>query len=335
MTPRAILDLDIVERHAAAMRARCQRLDVRLRPHVKTHKVPDLARVQVEHGAITVSTLAEAEAFADAGFTDITWALPMPPHARERALALASRVDLGVLVDSVEGARAARGLKTWLKVDCGYGRAGVRPDDPHALEVVRAIQNLAGLLTHAGHSYACRTMDALREVSSQEVNVTVRFAERLRALGVNVPEVSIGSTPTLAVLESVPDGVTEVRPGNYILLDLAQVEIGHCTREDIAITVEATVISAHPDRVVLDAGALALSKDKAFGHYGETLEGWPLVSLSQEHGVVRPPEGHGLRVGDTVRVRPAHSCLVGPMHGGFDLERGGLPAGRWEAALRW
>lgn len=335
MTPRAILDLDIVERHAAAMRAKCRRMGVRLRPHVKTHKVPALARLQVEHGAVTVSTLAEAEAFADAGFTDITWGLPMPPHARERALDLAARVDLGVLVDSVEGARAARGLKTWLKVDCGYGRAGVRPDDPGALEVVEAIQHLAGLLTHAGHSYGCRTLAALREVAAQEVGVTLRFAERLRSRGFTVPEISIGSTPTLAVLESVPDGVTEVRPGNYILLDLAQVEIGHCTREDIAIAVEATVISAHPERVVLDAGALALSKDRAFGHYGETHQGWPLVSLSQEHGVVRVPQGHGLKVGDTVRVRPAHSCLVGPMHGGFDLERGGQPAGRWEAALRW
>jgi D-serine deaminase-like pyridoxal phosphate-dependent protein len=337
LTPRAVLDLDVIERNAQAMTRRCARLGVRLRPHIKTHKVPALARLQTDGGAVTVSTLAEAEDFADAGFDDITWAMPIAPARREQALALAGRVRLGVLVDSLEGVEAARGMRTWLKVDCGYGRAGLAPSDPRAMVVASAIapQDFAGVLTHAGHSYDCRSMDALREVARQEVDVTVGFAESLRRAGIAVPEVSIGSTPTLAVAETLP-GVTEVRPGNYILLDLAQVEIGHCRRADIAVSVEATIISAHPERLVLDAGALALSKDKAFGHFGEVAgKGWPMVSLSQEHGIVRAPRGHGQRVGDTLRVLPAHSCLVGPLHGGFDLERGGVPAGRWELKTGW
>lgn len=337
MTPRAVLDLDVIDRNARRMTERCARLGVRLRPHIKTHKVPELARLQTDGGAVTVSTLAEAEAFADAGFDDITWAMPITPARREQAVALARRVRLAVLVDSIEGVEAARGLRTWLKVDCGYGRAGLTPSDPRAMAVASAIasDDFAGLLTHAGHSYDCRSMDALRQVAREEFEVTVGFAKTLRRAGIAVPEVSIGSTPTLAVAEDLP-GVTEVRPGNYILLDLAQVEIGHCTRADIALSVDATVISAHPERLVLDAGALALSKDKAFGHYGEVAgHGWPLVGLSQEHGVVRAPRGHGQRVGNTLRVLPAHACLVGPLHGGFDLERAGVPQGRWELETGW
>ncbi len=340
MTPRAVLDEGRLRRNAEAMKARCEALGVQLRPHVKTHKVPELARLQTDGEAVTVSTLAEARAFAAAGFTDITWAMPLPLSRRDEALELGRSVTLNLLVDSIEAADALAGTaaRVLLKVDCGYGRAGLRPEDPEALRVARRLAectDFRGLLTHAGHSYDCRDRADLRRVAEQERRVTVDFAERLRAEGIPVPTVSIGSTPTLAVARELK-GVTEVRPGNYVLLDLAQVEIGHCRREDIALTVETTVISAHPERLVVDAGALALSKDRAFGHYGEVQgHGWPVVSLSQEHGVVRAPAGHGLRPGARLRVLPAHSCLVGPLLGGFDLERDATTVAHWVPAVGW
>ena len=340
MTPRAVLDLVRIQRSAEAMKARCRRLGVRLRPHVKTHKVPELARLQTDGDAITVSTLAEARFFADAGFTDITWALPLPLGRLDEALELARRVQLNLLVDSIEATDAlvGTGASVFLKLDCGYGRAGVRPEDPLAGELARRLAagcDFRGLLTHAGHSYECRDMDSLRAVARQEHRLTVEFAQRLRSQGIAVPEVSIGSTPTLAVAEQLP-GVTEVRPGNYIFLDLAQVEIGHCTREDIAITVDCTVISAQSEHLVVDAGALALSKDRAFDCYGEVQgRGWPLVSLSQEHGIVRTPLDHGVRPGAQLRILPAHSCLIGPLIGLFHVQSGGGLVTTWTPARGW
>ncbi len=185
MTPRAILDLERIQRSAEAMKARCRRLGVRLRPHVKTHKVPQLARLQTEGGAVTVSTLAEARLFAEAGFSDITWALPLPLSRLEEALDLAQQVQLNLLVDSIEATHALEGTgaSVFLKLDCGYGRAGVRPEDPLAIELARRLSascDFRGLLTHAGHSYACRDNDSLRAVAHQEHRITVDFAPALR-----------------------------------------------------------------------------------------------------------------------------------------------------------
>jgi D-serine deaminase-like pyridoxal phosphate-dependent protein len=352
-TPFAVLDLDIAERNARFMGDRARELGVDLRPHVKTSKCPQLARIQVQghSGGITVSTLAEAHAFFAAGFTDQTWALPLPLSRADEALRLAKKMDLKLLVDqrhtvdALSALAKARGqnARVLVKVDCGYHRAGVDPTDPKSVALVRHIADepnleLVGVLTHGGHSYDCVNADEVRIVAAQERDVTTAFAERLRADGLEVPVVSVGSTPTCTHVDHL-DGVTEIRPGNYIFYDLDQVARQTCSIEDVAMYVVASVIGRYDDRMLLDAGALALSRDPGpgpdFGLLqdldGQALHGLRLVGLSQEHGKVR---GHRANL-DRVRVLPNHSCLTAAAHSELVVVRGRRVIDRWPVAQGW
>ncbi len=242
---------------------KAKRLGVELRAHVKTHKCIDAARLQVagHFGGITVSTLAEARFFADAGFRDIVYAVPIAPHRLDDALDLAARVaQFAVLVDHHEVAESAaaaareRGvvLGIFLEVDCGGGRSGVDPEDENSLSLAHRIQTapnleLRGLLTHAGHAYSCRTWSEVEQVAEQERAIIVDFARRLRENEIDPGTISIGSTPTFAAVEDL-DFIDEVRPGNYAFFDAFQCALGSCTHEDVAFSVLATVIGHYPQR---------------------------------------------------------------------------------------
>ncbi len=345
MTPALILDRAVLERNLDRMATRAARLGVALRPHIKTHKCVEIAALQRKRGArgFTVSTLPEAEALFAAGFDDLTWAFPLSPGKIAPALDLGRRGMLRLLVDDaatfgdLEEAAAARGVRphVWLKVDSGYHRAGVDPASPEAFELAGRMAASGstvfdGVLTHAGHSYDAYESEQRLSIARQERDVMVDFAGRLRTAGHEVPGISIGSTPTLTIVDHLA-GVTEARPGNYAFLDLAQVGLGVCVVEDVAVSILAAVVS-HPagvERAVIDAGALALSRD-----HGPEQGEWSgrmgavcpdpagtvpdpelrLESISQEHGVIRPSRPGGLRgrlpVGSRVRVLPNHSCLA-------------------------
>ncbi len=366
-TPSLVLDVSRVRRNAARMSERIGGLGAALRPHVKTHKCVEVARLQTEGqaGGITVSTLAEARAFAAHGFTDITYAVPVEPGKFEEALEL-SRLcerfalitdDVGVppLLDEA-ASRAGVELDLFLKVDCGYHRCGVEPDQPEALEIPRrlaAAANLrfAGILTHAGHSYHARTRAELLSIARRERDVMTEFAARLRADGVEVPVVSVGSTPTATHYDHL-EGVDEARPGNYIFFDAFQSTLGSCSFGDCALTVLAAVV--HRDRtrrkVVLDAGAIALSKDRgpvefdASCGYGRVLDlegndtGLRVGSLSQEHGEVLAEDESlldALPVGARVRVLANHSCLSAAQHTHYHVLEGSRVVDRWEIQRGW
>ncbi|MCP4807170.1 MAG: DSD1 family PLP-dependent enzyme [Proteobacteria bacterium] len=336
-TPAAVVDLDRVERNCHVMRDRAHREGRRLRPHVKTHKVPALARLQLGgDGPITVSTLAEAKAFRAAGFDDITWAFPLP-HTRARE---ALELDVQLVVDHLATVELLRGsgARVFLKVDCGYGRAGLVPEDPALVALAEAVVDagleLRGVLTHAGHSYDLRDGEGLVELAEVEARALTRAAN---ALG-GCAERSAGSTPTCSVDADRGD-VTELRPGNYVFYDRTQVAIGSCTEADCALEVLASVIAVYSDRAIVDAGGLALSKDAGPGdHYGalHDLDGQPLGcvlrSLSQEHGVV---SGAGLRVGQRVRVQVNHSCMVAAAHDVLHGHRAGRLEDRFTPARGW
>src|SRR5919107_599713 len=255
-TPSLVLDAERVRRNAERMSERVRRLGATLRPHVKTHKCVEGARMQTAGGpaCITVSTLAEARAFAAHGFTDITYAVPIEPGKFDEAVEL---------------------------------------------------------------SRLCERLNLLTDDAS---------VPQLRDAGIEVPVVSVGSTPTVATVDHL-DGVDEARPGNYIFFDAFQATLGSCSFADCALTVLAAVV--HRDRarrkVVLDAGAVALSKDRGpveldptcgFGRVldlegGET--GLRVESVSQEHGAVGVEDERlfdALRVGARVRVLANHSCLA-------------------------
>ncbi|HVF54622.1 MAG TPA: alanine racemase [Pyrinomonadaceae bacterium] len=366
-TPSLVLDVERVRRNAGRMSSRVKILGANLRPHVKTHKCVEVARLQMEGhaGGITVSTLAEARAFSAHGFKDITYAVPIEPGKFLEVIALARVCDrLALITDDADVAgqldpaarRAGVTLDVFLKVDCGYHRCGVEPHDPEALKISRRIADasnlrFAGILTHAGHSYHARTKEELREIARHERDSMLDFARVLRVEGMPPPVVSIGSTPTATHFDHL-EGIDEVRPGNYIFFDAFQAALGSCGFEDCALSVLASVV--HRDRarrkIVLDAGAVALSKDRgaveldASCGFGRVLDldgndlGLRVESLSQEHGSVQVSDAKtfdALRVGTRVRVLANHSCLTAAQHAHYNVLEGGRIVDRWEIHRGW
>jgi len=343
------------------MRQKALRSGTAFRPHVKTHKTIEAARLQ--HGGgwgpITVSTLAEAELFVKHGFRDITYAVPIAPEKLERAAALARRIErLNVLIDSEAALRAIEEFHrahdttfdVFLKVDCGYHRAGVDPADPDSARLAMAIAespavHFQGLLTHAGHSYHARDVEDIRRIAAEEATCLTRFRA---LLGEELDEVtrSIGSTPTLSVIDDF-SSADEVRPGNYVFYDAFQATIGACAMADVAVSVLATVIGAYPERqtAIVDAGALALSKDLGPDHldphfgYGVVCDlalqpiAARLVAVSQEHGKIETA-AH-LPVGTRLRIVPNHSCLTAAMYDTYHVIDAGRVVGGWRPVRGW
>lgn len=349
-TPALLVDLDVLETNLRTMQERCDRLGVTLRPHVKTHKCVEIGRMQLDAGArgITVATLEEARAFADAGFDDLTWAFPLIVGRVDETIAIARRATLRLLVDSAVAIHALEAaghpFHVWLKVDCGYHRAGVDPGGDEAYTLARRLHDsplldFDGILTHSGHAYHARGEAARAAIAAEERDVMVAVAERLRSAGIDVPAVSVGSTPAMTVAEDLT-GVDEARPGNYAYFDATQVALGSCAVSDCALTVLASVVSssAPAGRSVVDAGALALSKDPGpdgpsasmgaiYADYGaKTIRGDArLVALSQEHGQVDA----ALSVGERVRILPNHSCLTAACYDTVHAVRGDEVVDAW------
>ncbi|MBY8848340.1 alanine racemase [Saccharothrix sp. MB29] len=359
-TPFLALDRSVVEANAARLRAHLDGLGAALRPHVKTAKSVEVARLLFDGGVgpITVSTLAEAEAFADAGFTDVVYAVGIAPDKLDRVIALRRRgVDLVVLLDSaaqaVEVARASREhgvpVPALVEVDCDGHRGGVLPGDPAVLAIAEALVSggaeLRGVLTHAGESYFAYTPEALVAAAEAERLAAVRVAEDLRAAGHEVPVVSVGSTPTAHAVTDLT-GVTEVRAGNYVFFDLVMAGIGVCRVDDLALSVVTTVIGHRPDKgwIMTDGGWMATSRDRGTARqpvdqgYGlvADLDGTPYPDLlmtdaSQEHGTlsVRPGSAAALPelpVGTRVRVLPNHACATAAQHDRYHVTSPGSRA---------
>ncbi len=366
-TPSLLLDIARVRRNAERMSGKARELGVRLRPHIKTHKCIEVAKIQTaaHSGAITVSTLAEAKAFAKHGFSDITYAVPVEPGKFERAIGLVrGGLKLNLLTDDAEtvkaldaaAGKAGVSFDVFVKIDCGTHRVGVEPDTPEAVEIPRIIfdaknLNFAGILTHAGHSYNARTIDEIVAVARHERDSMVELAERLRTQSIEVPTVSIGSTPTMSTIDHL-DGIDEIRPGNYVFFDNFQATLGSCRSEDTALTVLTAVI--HKDaarrKLVVDAGAIALSKDRGpigldpHCGYGRVLDlegsdtGMRVAGMSQEHGEIEAGEStlfDRLSVGDRVRILANHSCLTAAQHSHYNVIENGDVVGRWEIHRGW
>lgn len=366
-TPCAVVDLDVFEANCSRMAKRIAGLGVRLRPHVKTHKCVEAARLQVKRhsGAITVSTMAEANFFHTAGFRDITYAVPMPIPRIEDAVELSRAGVLNLMLDHEQtfhelvACAQSRNMRfsVFLNVDCGYHRAGVDPSRPESIGLAKKLADSSqirfrGILTHAGHSYACRNTNEIRKVAIQEREVMVAFAEKLRVDGVRVREVSVGSTPTMSLVEKL-DGVTEARPGNYVFYDVYQARIGSCRRSDAAFSVLVSVIGQYPKRnqLLIDGGALSLSRDPGPTHIdpecgfgllqsmnGHELPDLRLFSISQEVGKVagtKPIDIDALAIGARLRVIPNHSCLAAALHDNYYVVRGNRVVDEWRPVRGW
>ena len=344
-TPAAVIDLQRMHHNIGRMQQRMDELGVKFRPHVKTSKSLPVVEAQIKAGAqgITVSTLKEAEQFFAAGISDILYAVSMAPSKLPQALALRRKgCNLTLLTENIESARAISSFgkeqgevfDILIEIDTDGHRSGIKPDDSRLLEVAAVLakgaNNIAGVMTHAGASYALNTPKALEAMAEQERQGCVHAALRLRDAGFPCPVVSVGSTPTALSAQSL-DGVTEVRAGVYVFFDLVMCNVGVCTQSDVALSVLTTVIGHQPEKgwAIVDAGWMAMSQDRGtrgrdadYG-YGQVcaLDGSPIKNYiisnaNQEHGIISCTSSidtgisKKFPVGTLLRILPNHACAT-------------------------
>jgi len=366
-TPTLLLDKSRLQANIARMQASAERLGVKLRPHLKTLKSAQAAEALIAAGAsgITVSTLKEADYFLDHGITDITYAVGMVPAKLAQVASLMARgADLKIMTDNLEVARAVAAAadqngvcyKLLVEVDCGDHRGGLQADSEDLLQIAEVIANsaaiLQGLLTHAGHSYGVDDRATIEQIATQERDAVVMAAERLRAAGHVVETVSVGSTPTALYAQDL-SGVTELRAGVYTVFDMDQQARGVCATEEIAMSVLSSVIGHNraAGKILLDAGGLALSKDRSADRFrpevgygqlchtdGSIIADIYVTSVSQEHGHVRVRDESDYAlfpVGSQLRILPIHACMTAAAYDYFNLLENGLVSGRWDRVNGW
>ncbi|MGD8774969.1 MAG: D-TA family PLP-dependent enzyme [Syntrophobacterales bacterium] len=331
-TPALVMDLDIVDRNLERMQGKAAKHSATLRPHIKTHKIPELALKQTRLGAVgvTVAKISEAEVMAEAGINDIFIANQVVTEEKiKRLVALAKKVQLSVGMDSIAAARklsdifTAAGLDIdyLIEIDSGLNRCGVLPGRD-AVELYQAMSGLPslrlkGIFTHAGQVYGASSLSEVMEVSRHESRIMAQTALAFGEAGASPDVISVGSTPTMKVWQGL-EGVNEIRPGNYIFHDAIQISLGVATVEECALTIVATVISRPSrQRAVIDGGSKAFSSDRG-AHGKEMASGFGIVSgkkarlerLSEEHGIMSLDPDEDLDIGDRVRVIPNHACAV-------------------------
>ena len=366
-TPALLLDRPRLERNAARMNEKVRSLGVTLRPHVKTAKSIDVLNVSSGGRAvpITVSTLAEARYFFDRGVTDILYAVGIAPvKLPEVAEMIRAGCKLRIILDTLEAAQAVRtfvdtegvAIETLIEIDSDGHRAGATADDPLLIEIGRTLGgNLAGVMTHAGASYDCRSRDEFEAMAEQERSLTVHAAERLRAAGLRCDIVSVGSTPSISYARHL-DGVTEARVGVYVFGDLVQTELGTCAPDDIAIGVIASVIGHNRQhgRVLIDAGFLALSRDRGTADLpidwgygavtdietGTVMGDVTVSSTNQEHGIITARSGtidfERFPIGKRLKILPNHACATAAAHDRYYVTDAGKEiVAVWERANGW
>ncbi|WNQ12354.1 alanine racemase [Paenibacillus aurantius] len=355
-TPFVLIDLDLVMGNIASMQAVADQNGIKLRPHAKTHKMPEIARLQMEAGAsgVTVAKLGEAEAMIEGGIRNLLIAYPIiGPRKIERLAELLPKAHLTVVVESYDGMKAVSeagrmaGLtvSVLIEVDSGFNRVGITQEED-VLAIARAIAadpwlKLEGLLTFAGQSYDAGDTEELLRTVKLEAETVRELTERLRKEGFEITVVSAGSTPSSPHVAGMP-GITEIRPGTYVFGDLMQVKLGAHKLEHCALTVKVTVISRPAeDRAVIDAGTKVFSsdgEDSPIGTGRGYVPGRPGITLewmTEEHGMLRlAPEEQGLKIGEQLEVIPVHCCAVVNLTDQVAAVRQGHVVELWKVSAR-
>lgn len=363
-TPSLIVDEQRMTRNISRLADHIKTKGGTLRPHLKTVKSTEIAKRLLTDGTgpATVSTLAEAEVFAEMGVRDITYAVGITPQKLDRVSAIQARgCDLSVILDSVAQAQAVadaserlgQRIPALIEIDCDGHRSGVAPDDPVLLEIGRILADsaeLRGVLTHAGESYEVSGKKAHADFAEMERMGATGAADRLRAAGLPCPVVSIGSTPTAHAVENL-DGVTEVRAGVYVFFDLVQAGIGVCDVDDIALSVLTTVLGHQQDKgwIITDAGWMAMSRDRGtaaqgidqgYGlvcdETGKVLPDLIVIKANQEHGIIARRPGStaplpDLPLGTRLRILPNHACATAAQYGAYHV----VPAAPGADLKKW
>jgi D-serine deaminase-like pyridoxal phosphate-dependent protein len=341
-TPAVLIDLDIVEANIAAAQAHFDAIGVRFRPHIKTHKIPRLARLQLREGAhgIAVQKLSEAEIFAAEGFDDIMLCFNLlSPTKIQRLRVLAQTCTLTVVADNLQTVQALSAgfadslqpLAVLVECDTGMGRCGVQtPQDAAAL--ARAIDTAPGLRFQGLMTYPPVAGEA-----AVEAFMSAARSLCIAAVG-HCATISSGGTPTMASAARAPS-VTEYRAGTYIYNDRSLVARGSCTWDQCALTVLTTVVSRPtPTRAILDAGSKSLTSDllglQSYGHLVEFPDA-EITGLSEEHAMVRlPADSPGPSVGQKVHIIPNHACPISNLVDQVWFHRSGTLIGPVAVAAR-
>jgi D-serine deaminase-like pyridoxal phosphate-dependent protein len=353
-TPALVVDQTILERNIAEMAAFARSVGVSLRPHIKTHKTPEIARMQLAAGAIglTCAKVGEAEVMVNqAGADEVLLAYPtLGDRKIERLVALMDKARIIVAVDSLEAARSIseslkrfdRTLDIFIEVNTGQNRSGVRVGDDTiatALELQKIPRlRLVGIMTHEGHANSAPP-DKIEGIALAAGEAMVDTAEHIRQHGIELPHVSVGSTPA-AIYTPTIAGVTEMRPGTYVFNDNSAFQFGRLGVEDCAARFVATVVSRPArDRCVLDTGAKSLAMDPGKAHPGHGyIVNHPNVTitkLSEEHGVCDVPvDEPGFEVSDRVEIIPNHICPTVNLMNELFIARDGTIVDTWTVAAR-
>ena len=356
-TPSVVVDMGVVRANVSRAAAVAAGAGVALRPHTKTHKLPQIAQLQVEAGAagVQVAKLGEAEVMVDGGIVDVLVGYPIVGDQKlARLISLAERSRITVSLDSLEVAegisRAAAESRLEIgllvEIDTGLRRLGRAPGKD-AADLAEAIASLPGIwlegvFTHEGHVYAASGGPSEKERMTRDACArTVETADEIRSRGIDVRTVSVGSAGTFRFAVKCP-GVTEVRPGTYVFNDRSQIEQGAASEDDVAAFVVATVVSRPTaERVVIDAGSKVLTSDRmlmanppttfggVIGH-----EDWSAARLSEEHGVIEVPATADVGIGDRVLIMPNHICPVINLANELTIVEDGAVVDLWAVAAR-
>jgi D-serine deaminase-like pyridoxal phosphate-dependent protein len=352
-TPALLIDVNVLDRNLRKMANYCNGHKLKLRPHTKTHKMPEIARLQLQHGAagITVAKLGEAEVMADAGIEDILVVYPLWGEKKwARLVDLAGRVKITVAIDSlavaagISQAATAAGTEIGIRAefDTGFHRCGwpIAMASMDEIQKIIALPSLRwdGLLVYPGHIMGNQT---IREHDIEHENVTMdALFELLGSASISYPVVSGGNTPA-AFASHRFHGLTEIRPGTYVFNDRNTVDAESAEFADCALTVLVTVVSTSASqRAIIDSGSKTLSADLLLSGdrlgYGYVL-GHPefkLEDLSEEHGHLTIPSNSSISVGDRLSVVPNHVCTCVNLHDRVFLVEGEQVVDQWKVAAR-
>lgn len=326
-TPAAVIDLDVMEKNIRAMSERAREAGVKLRPHVKTHKIPAIARMQVEAGAagITCAKASEAAVMAKSGIRDILIAFPVVGEIQiEMIMKLLEDCSVTLAFDSlfgagrIDSAARKRGItvNVYMIVNSGLDRDGVSLGDETFQLASRASEfkniRINGIMTHEGHVYSAKTPEEVKKLATEAGQGLVETAGILRSHGFPVENVSMGSTPACRMGVAV-DGITEWRPGTYVFNDVHEFMLATPV-DECAFSLIGTVVSnPAAGRYILDTGSKTLAADKIVaGGYGFIREA-PLAvieRLSEEHAVVRAENQGNMQLGQRVEIIPNHVCTA-------------------------